>query len=50
MAEDMLRENQKYIGKDVTEKSIQRIKGTQEEGGEENEQKNKRARIKNTAE
>lgn len=50
MAEDMLRENQKYIGKDVTEKSIQRIKGTQEEGGEENEQKNKRTRIKNTAE
>ncbi len=50
MAEDMLRENQKYVGKDVTEKSIQRIRKTQEEGGEENEQKNKRARIKNTAE
>ena len=50
MAEDMLRENQKYVGKDVTEKSIQRIRKTQEEGGDADEQEKKRTRITNTAE
>ena len=46
----MLRENQKYVGKDVTEKSIQRIRKTQEEGGDADEQEKKRTRITNTAE
>lgn len=50
MAEDMLRENQKYVGKDVTEKSIQRIRKTQEEGGDADEQEKERTRITNTAE
>jgi len=49
MAEDMLRENQKYIGREVTEKSIKRINAT-EEGGNENGKKEKRNRVKNTAE
>ncbi len=36
MATDMLKENQKYVGKEITEKAIKKIKGT-EEGGEDNE-------------
>lgn len=44
MAEDMLKENQKYVGKEVTEKSIKKIRGT-EEGGVANEQKTKRATV-----
>lgn len=36
MATDMLKENQKYVGREVTEKAIKKIKGT-EEGGEANE-------------
>ena len=36
MATDMLKENQKYVGKEITEKAIKKIKGT-EEGGEHNE-------------
>ncbi len=39
MAEEMLKENQKYIGKDVAEKSIEMIKGT--EGGNANGQETK---------
>ena len=46
MAEDMLRENQKYIGKEVTEKAIEKIKG-QEEGGDVDEQEKKRTSVKN---
>lgn len=36
MATDMLKENQKYVGREVTEKAIKKIKGT-EEGGEAHE-------------
>lgn len=41
MAEKMLNENKKYIGKDVTEKAIEKIQKT-EEGGKEHEQKAKK--------
>lgn len=44
MAEDMLKENQKYVGKEITEKSIKKIRGT-EEGGSGNEQKTKRTTV-----
>ena len=40
MAEKMLNENKKYIGKDVTEKAIEKIQ--KEEGGKEHEQKAKK--------
>ncbi len=48
MAEKMLNENKKYIGKDVTEKAIEKIQKT-EEGGKEHEQKAKKTtrRISN---
>ena len=43
MAETLLKENEKYVGKDVTEKAINKIKGEEtEEGGQENEQKTKK--------
>ncbi len=41
MAEKMLNENKKYVGKDVTEKAIEKIQKT-EEGGKEHEQKAKK--------
>ena len=41
MAEKMLNENKKYIGKDFTEKAIEKIQKT-EEGGKEHEQKAKK--------
>ena len=41
MAEKMLNENKKYIGKDVTEKAIEKIQKT-EEGAKEHEQKAKK--------
>lgn len=44
MAEDMLKENQKYVGKEVTEKSIKKLRG-REEGGVANEQKTKRTTV-----
>lgn len=48
MAEKMLNENKKYVGKDVAEKAIEKIKTT-EEGGKEHEQKTKKTtrRISN---
>lgn len=48
MAESMLNENKKYVGKDVTEKAIEKIQKT-EEGGKEHEQKAKKTtrRISN---
>lgn len=48
MAEKMLNENKKYVGKDVTEKAIEKIQKT-EEGGKEHEQKAKKTtrRISN---
>jgi len=43
MAEALLKENEKYVGKDVTEKAIKKIKGeTEEEGGKSDEQKTKK--------
>lgn len=51
MAEDMLKENQKYVGKEVTEKSIKKLRGTEEGGEIANEQKTKRATsVKKSAE
>lgn len=41
MAEALLKENEKYVGKDVTEKAIEKIKKT-EEGGKKDEQKTKK--------
>ena len=41
MAEALLKENEKYVGKDVTEKAIEKIKKT-EEGGKNDEQKTKK--------
>ena len=41
MAEAILKENEKYVGKDVTEKAIEKIKKT-EEGGKKDEQKTKK--------
>lgn len=41
MAESILKENQRYVGKEVTEKAIEKINNT-EEGGKENEQKTKK--------
>lgn len=43
MAEALVKENEKYIGKDVAEKAVKKIKKT-EEGGDTNEQKEKRTR------
>ena len=43
MAESLLKENQKYVGKEVTEEALSKIKNeTTEEGGEVNEQKTKK--------
>lgn len=47
MAESLLKENQKYIGKDITEKAIEKINGT-EEGGETDEQKTTKKRTRRT--
>ncbi len=41
MAEALLKENEKYVGKDVTEKAIEKIKNT-EEGENSNEQETKK--------
>ena len=41
MAEGLLKENEKYVGKDVTEQAIEKIRKT-EEGGKNNEQKTKK--------
>ena len=41
MAESLLKENQKYVGKEVTEKAIEKINKT-EEGGNADEQKTKK--------
>lgn len=49
MAEVLLKENEKYVGKDVTEKAVKKIKKT-EEGGNTNEQKEKRTRNISNAE
>lgn len=38
MAEVLLKENEKYVGKDVAEKAIEKLNNT-EEGGNTNEQK-----------
>lgn len=43
MAEALVKENEKYIGKDVAEKAVKKIKKT-EERGDTNEQKEKRTR------
>ena len=43
MAEVLLKENEKYFGKDVAEKAIEKLNNT-EEGGNTNEQKTKRTR------
>ena len=43
MAEVLLKENEKYVGKDVAEKAIEKLNNT-EEGGNTNEQKTKRTR------
>ena len=40
MAEALLKENQRYIGKDVAEKAIEKING--KEGGDANEKKTER--------
>lgn len=40
MAENLLKENEKYIGKEITEKAIEKI--NKEEGGNTNEQKTKK--------
>lgn len=52
MAEQLLKDNQKYVGKDITEKAINKVKGEiTNEGGEKNEQKTKnRARRISNAE
>lgn len=43
MAETLLKENEKYVGKEVTDKAISKIKGEgTEEGGNVNEQKTKK--------
>lgn len=42
MAESLLNENKKYVGKEVTEKAIEKIKKT-EEGGIKNEQETKKS-------
>lgn len=48
MAEALLKENQKYVGKEVTEKAISKIKNEgAEEGGESNEQKTKKRTRRN---
>ena len=43
MAEALVKENEKYVGKDVAEKAVKKINKT-EEGGDTNEQKEKRTR------
>ena len=43
MAEVLLKENEKYVGKDVAEKAIEKLNNT-EEGGKTNEQETKRTR------
>lgn len=50
MAEQILKENAKYVGKDVAKKAINKINGeTEEEGGNTNEQKTKRTRRTSNA-
>ena len=49
MAEALVNENEKYVGKDVAEKAVKKIKKT-EEGGDTNEQKEKRTRNISNAE
>lgn len=49
MAEALVKENEKYVGKDVAEKAVKKIKKT-EEGGDTNEQKEKRTRNISNAE
>ena len=49
MAEDLLKENQKYIGKDLTEKAIEKIQGEEtKEGGKLDEQKTKKRTRRTT--
>jgi len=48
MAEDLLKQNQKYVGKDVTEKAIEKINGETEEGGNLDEQKTKKRTRRTT--
>lgn len=49
MAEALIKQNKRYIGKDVSEEAIQRIKGKEtEEGGEDDEQKTKKGTRKTT--
>lgn len=49
MAEALVKENEKYVGKDVAEKAVKKINKT-EEGGNTNEQKEKRTRTISNAE
>lgn len=49
MAEALVKENEKYVGKDVAEKAVKKINKT-EEGGDTNEQKEKRTRNISNAE
>lgn len=49
MAEALVKENEKYVGKDVAEKAVKKINKT-EEGGNINEQKAKRTRNVSNAE
>jgi len=51
MAESLIKENQKYVGKEVTEKAVEKIKGKSKEGGKSDEQKtSKRTRKVSNAE
>jgi len=46
----MAKENEKYIGKEITEKTIEKIrKKSTKEGGKEDEQKAKRTRKTNAS-
>ncbi len=49
MAEDLVKQNQKYVGKDVTEKAIEKIQGEEtKEGGKLDEQKTKKRTRRTT--
>ena len=47
MAEALLKENKKYVGKEITEEAIERIK-TKEEGGLKNEKKKTTRKTRKT--
>jgi len=51
MAESLVKENQKYVGKEVTEKAVEKIRRKSKEGGKSDEQKtSKRTRKVSNAE